>query len=99
MLPVGLRRRLRARDVQIDDDRFLPAAHHHALYWTRRVGIDFLMRDVRRNVYEITGSGLFHEFQMFAPAESCTAFHYIEDRFEIAVMRSEEHTSELQSPC
>jgi hypothetical protein len=67
-------------------NRLLPAAHHHALDRILGIRIDFLVRDVRRNENEVAGSGFLHKFQALAPAESRAPFHYIKNRFEIAVM-------------
>ena len=84
--PARLRGRFRARNVQVDYNRLLAAAHHHRFNRDIRIGVDFLMRNIRRNEDEVTRSGLIDEFQLLAPAESGTAFHYIQHRFEIPVV-------------
>ncbi len=84
--PARLRRCLGARNIQVDDDRLLAAAHHHRFHRDVRVGIDFLVRNVGRNEDEVAGSGLIDEFQLLAPAESSAAFDDIQYRFEIPVV-------------
>src|SRR5580692_12585887 len=44
------------------------------------------MRHVRRNEDEVARSRFLHKFQALTPAESRTAFHYIKNRLEVAVM-------------
>ena len=59
--PAGFGRRLGARDIQVDDDRLLAAAHDDGLHWAIRVGIYFLVRHVWGNKDEVAGSGLVDE--------------------------------------
>src|SRR5579862_3079331 len=84
--PAGLRRRLGTWNIQVDDDRFLAAADHHCFHRDIRVGVDFLVRHVRRNEDEVAGTGLVDEFQLLAPPESSASFDDIQHRFEISVM-------------
>jgi hypothetical protein len=53
--------RLGTLDVEIHDDRILSASDYHC--FTRHIwaGVNFLMRDVGRNVNEISRRGLIAE--------------------------------------
>ena len=86
MPPTNIGRSFRTRNIEIDHDRFLPAADHYALYRRSWIGVDFLVRHKRRNVDEIARPGFVDEFQLLAPAESRAALHYIEDRFQLAMV-------------
>lgn len=61
LLALAMICRLRTLDVQIHDDGILPASDYHCLTWHIRVGVDFLMWDVRRNVNEIARVRLIAE--------------------------------------
>ena len=52
-----LTNRLRTLDIQIHHHRILPTSDYHGLAWHIRAGVDFLMRDVGRNVNEVSRTG------------------------------------------
>jgi len=60
-LAFALVSRLGTLDVEIHDHRILPASDYHR--FTRHIwaGVNFLMRDVGRNVNEVPGIGLIAE--------------------------------------
>ena len=76
----------RTLDVQVHDYRILSASDYHGLARHIGPGVDFLMRDVGRNVDEISGIGLFAEFQMIAPADARATSDHVNDRLQFAVM-------------
>jgi XTP/dITP diphosphohydrolase len=86
VFPACIRRRLRAADIQIHHNRLLPAADHHALHRAVGISVDFLVRNVGRNVDEVARPGLVGKLKLLSPAESRAAFHYIKDSFQVAVM-------------
>src|SRR5215472_10611884 len=53
--------RLGALDVEIHDDWVLPASDDHCFTRHIRAGVNFLMRDVRRNINEISRRCLIAE--------------------------------------
>lgn len=55
-LVCALTYRFRTLDLEIHDHRILPASNYHSFAWHIRTGVNFLMRDVRRNVNEIPGA-------------------------------------------
>lgn len=57
-LAAALTGRLRALDVQVHDNRILPASHYYCFTRHIRAGVDLLMRDVGRHIDEISGVGL-----------------------------------------
>jgi hypothetical protein len=75
-------------DIQIHDNRILPASDDHSLARHVRVSIDFLMRDVWRNVNEIPGASLIAELQLIAPAHARPAPNDVKHRFQLAVVVS-----------
>src|SRR6266851_1498606 len=84
--PVDGLRLLDRGDVEIDDDRFLVAAHEDAFERLRGAGVDLLMRHVRRHVDEIARSRLGDEFKPIAPAHAGPPLDDIDDALERAVM-------------
>ena len=52
----------------VDDDRFVVRADQYAFQRLRGVGVDFLMRHVRRHVDEVARAGFRHVFESVAPA-------------------------------
>src|SRR6266851_2764278 len=84
--PVDGLRLLDRGDVEIDDDRFLVAAHEDAFERLRGAGVDLLMRHVRRHVDEIARSRLGDEFEPIAPAHAGPPLDDIDDALERAVM-------------
>ena len=57
MLVALLTQRLGTFDIQIDDNGILSAPDDHGFTRDVWAGVDFLMRDVRRNINEIAGFG------------------------------------------
>jgi hypothetical protein len=76
----------RAGNIQIDDDGFLTAAHDHRLDRLVFAGIQLLMRNVGRNVDEISWAGFVDELQIVSPAKAGAAAHYVDYSFQFAVM-------------
>src|SRR5579862_8918265 len=50
------------------------------------VGIDFLMRKVRRYEHKVARAGFIDKFHTFAPAESGAALNDVEHRLQVAMM-------------
>ena len=79
----------RTLQLQIDDDRFLPAADNNS--FARLVGesIDFLMRHVRGNINEVTRPGFSAEFQTVSPPHACAAANDVKNGLQFPmVMRT-----------
>jgi hypothetical protein len=75
-----------ARDIQIDDDGLLSTANDYCLYRLVFAGVQFLMRNVGRNVDEVSGAGFIDELEIVSPAKAGAAAHDIDDSFELSVM-------------
>lgn len=86
--PSHLFRRLDCRNVEVDDDGFLAASHENAFERLVGAGVDLLVRNVRRNVDEVAGSGFGGELELIAPTHASAAFDDIDDAFNLAVMMS-----------
>ena len=84
--PINRFRIFYRRDIEIDDHRILPAAQQHAFQRLVFIGIDFLVRHIRRHVDEIAGAGLRHELQPLAPTHARTALHDINHALHRAMM-------------
>ena len=54
-------------NIQIDDDGLLSAAHDYGFHRFILAGVQFLMRDVRGDVDEISGAGFVDEFEIVSP--------------------------------
>lgn len=78
--------RFRTFDVEIHDHRILPASDDHSFAWHIRTGVNFLVRDVRRNVNEISRRRFVAELQMISPAHPRTTSHNVDHRLQFAVM-------------
>ena len=79
-------RGFRAFEIEIDNDGVLTAPHDDGftgLVWER---VDFLVRNVGRNVDEVPRSGFAAEFQVVSPPHPGFAPHDIEDGLVLAVM-------------
>src|SRR5215469_1621647 len=86
VLSDSCRLRFRAGDIEIDDHRLLPAAHHHGLYRLIAASVDFLVGHVRRYVDEIARSGLIDILEMLSPSKPCSALHDVQHGLQFAVM-------------
>src|SRR5258708_3102122 len=84
--PVDGLRLLDRGDVEIDDDRFLVAAHEDAFERLRGAGVDLLRRHVRRHVDEIARPRLGDEVEPIAPAQASAPLDDVDDAFQRAVM-------------
>jgi hypothetical protein len=84
--PPDLLGRLYGRDVEVDDDRFLPASHKDAFERLIGAGVDLLVRNVRRDVNEVAGAGFSGELEMIAPSHASAAFDHVDDAFKLAVV-------------
>ena len=78
--------RFGALDIQIHHDRVLSASDDHGL--TRHVWtcVDFLMRDVGRDVDEVSWAGLITELQAVAPAHSRTPPDHVKHSLQLAMV-------------
>jgi hypothetical protein len=81
-----LRVGLNVRQVQIDDNRLLTAAHDDARERLVVASVDFLMGDVGRHVDEIAGAGLGDEFEPLAPTHPRPPADHINDALHRPVM-------------
>ena len=86
--PHHLLGRLNRWDIEIDDDRFLAAAHQNAFERFIGAGVDLLMRNIWRDVDEVAGSSLSGKLQLVTPPHASAALHDIDDALELAVMVS-----------
>jgi len=77
---------LRTRNIQIDYDWFLAAADDYRLYRLVFSSVQLLMRDVGRNVDEVSRAGFIDELEIVSPAKACAATDYVDYGFEFAVM-------------
>src|ERR1700733_466317 len=77
---------LGARNIQVDDDRLLPAAHDHRLPRLVLSRIQLLMRHIRRDVYKISRARFIDELQIISPAKTRATAHYIDHGFELTMM-------------
>ena len=73
-------------DVQIHDHGILSASYNHCFTRYVGAGVDFLMRDVGRNVNEIASAGFSAEFQAVAPTHTRTASNDVDHRLQFAMM-------------
>src|SRR3984885_8023913 len=71
-----------ARQVEIDYDRLLAAAHQHARQRRLVAGVDLLVRDEGRHVDEIARGGFGHEFEPVTPAHAGASADHIDDAFD-----------------
>ena len=72
-------------DVQVHHHWVLAAAHEHALQQLIR-GVDFLMRDVRRDVDEVPWASFCQKLQAFAPAHAGLSLDDVNDRLKPTVV-------------
>src|ERR1700730_1496487 len=77
---------LGAGDVQVDDDRFLAAAHDDGFDRLVFPGVELLMGHVRRDVDEVTGTGFVYELEAVSPAKAGAAANDVDHGFKFAVM-------------
>src|SRR5215510_12222920 len=84
--PPDFFRRLDGRNVEIDDDWFLAASNQHALERLIRAGVDFLMGNKRRHVYEIARACFGSELEVIAPTHASFASYDVDHAFKLAVM-------------
>ena len=75
-----------ALDIQIDDDRLLAASDYDRLYRLVPSSVQLLMRDERRHINEISGTGFLHEFQVRSPAKARAASNDVENCFQFPVV-------------
>jgi len=73
-------------DVEIHNHWILPASDDHSLARHIRAGVNFLVRDVRRNVNEIPWRCLIAKLQTITPAHAGTTPHNVDHRFQLAMM-------------
>ena len=78
--------RLGTLDVEIHDHRILPASDYHR--FTRHIwaGVNFLMRDVGRNINEISRCRLIAELQTVTPSHSGTTSHDVDHGLQFTMM-------------
>ena len=75
-----------AGDIEVHNDGFLTAADDHGLDGHICAGVHFLVRNVRRDVDKIAGTGLRNVFQLLAPAESRASTDNVQDSFKLPMM-------------
>ena len=73
-------------DVQVHHHGFVVAAHQHTLQRLIAAGVDFLVRNVRRDEDEVAGVGLGDKLQLLAPAHPGLAAHNVNHAFQRAVV-------------
>ncbi|MNC85472.1 hypothetical protein D3C83_10720 [compost metagenome] len=73
-------------NIEVDDDRFLPASHQHAGERFIVVRIDFLVRHIGRHVNEVPGPRLGDEFEPVAPPHAGAAADHIDHAFDGTVV-------------
>jgi eukaryotic-like serine/threonine-protein kinase len=77
---------LRARNIQIDDNRLLAAAHDYGLDRLVFARIQFLMRNVGRYVNKVSRSCLVNELQMVSPTKARSPAHDVDHGFQFSVV-------------
>jgi len=78
----------RSNRRQVDYNRFLTTSHLNALERLFLAGVDLLMRDERRNIDEVAGTGLGQKLEPFTLAPSRPPLPDIDDAFELSMMMS-----------
>jgi hypothetical protein len=76
----------RERDIQIDYDGFLAAADDHGFYRFVLAGVEFLMRNVGRDVDEVSRTGFVDKFEVISPAKARAAADHVDYGFEFTVV-------------
>ncbi|CUX06387.1 hypothetical protein AGR1B_pTi0071 [Agrobacterium fabacearum S56] len=85
--PINLFRLLYRIDIRdVDDDCLVVRSHQDALEHVVRIGIDFLVRYVRRHEDEVAWSRLRDIFQMIPPAHTGLATDHENNAFERTVV-------------
>jgi hypothetical protein len=79
-------RGLRAFNVKIDHDGVLSTSYHDGLAGLVGQGVDFLVRHVGWDIYEVARSGFTAEFEAISPSHASPAANDEEDCFQIAVV-------------
>src|SRR5215472_1727756 len=78
--------RLGRLEVQIHDDRLLPAADHHHTEGVGLARIDLLVGNERGNVNEIARPCLGDKLEAFTPSDAPSAANHIEDVLQISMV-------------
>src|SRR5476651_1756850 len=73
-------------DVEVDGDGLVVGADQHAFERLGVRGVDLLVRDIRRHIDEVAGSGLGGELELVAPAHAGAALHNVDHALEMAVV-------------
>lgn len=73
-------------DLQIDHNRFLPAAHDNAFADFICKRIDLLMRHKRGNVNEVARPRIVAELKVITPSHPSTSPNYVKDRLQFTMM-------------
>src|ERR1700736_1422733 len=81
-----VRRVLRARNIEVDHHRLLPAADDHRFPGLIFVRVQLLMRHVRGHVDEIAWSSLIYKLQPISPSKTRSAADDVNHRLDFAVM-------------
>src|ERR1700683_5109202 len=71
---------------EVDDDRLLPASDHYGFTGLIGQSIEFLVRNVRRDINEISRRGFTTEFEMVAPPHTGAAANDVEHGLEFSMM-------------
>jgi hypothetical protein len=75
-----------AGNIEIDNDGFLPAAHDYSFDRLVFFRVEFLVRDIGRNIDEVSRPGFVDELQALSPAEAGAAANNVDDSFQFAVV-------------
>ena len=78
--------RLDRRNLEVHHDGLLAASHKDTFERLISAGVDLLVRNVRRDIDEVGGSGFSGELEMIAPTHASAAFDDVDDALELAVM-------------
>ena len=76
----------RAWDVEVDYYGFLPTPNDDCLYRLVLRSVEFLMRQVRRHIYKVPGTGFSLELQPISPTKLSTTPNDIDYGFQFSVM-------------
>ena len=79
-------RRLGRCDVQIHNHRILPTSDQHTLERLVAARVDFLVRNVRWDIDEITRSGFGNVFQSLAPPHARSTLHDEDDTLDFSMV-------------
>src|SRR5262249_2931827 len=74
------------RYVESDHNRFLPAPHNHRFHRLVFSRVEFLVRNVWRNIDEVSRTCFVNKLKTIAPPKARAPTHAVYDSFEFSVL-------------